>query len=131
MFALYFGQCYTLSMPIGTVHNRIYGGIIIGIVIRGRIGTDKIFRSRKGNGFYNSRTDTRYQDQYDYFVPPSITNVEAEPYRQLLAQGVNYWKNTLSDAQKKAYNRRASKGLRMSGYNLFLREVIKGKFIIP
>jgi len=44
---------------------------------------------------------------------------------------VAYWKNTLSAAEKKEYNRRASHGLRMSGYNLFVRKVILGEVVLP
>jgi len=113
-------------MPIGTIHNRIYKGIIIGITIRGQIGKDKIFRFRRGNGYYNSLRGTQYQDQFDYFVPPSINNVESDPYRAQLTAAVVKWKFGLTETEKKEYNKRATRSLRMSGYNLFMREAMKG-----
>ena len=113
-------------MGIGTIHNRNYGGIIVGVAVRGQIGHDKIFRFRRGNGHYNAKLGTTYQDQYDYFVPSSINNPESAAYRTLWAASVARWQNDLTDAQKAAYNKRAETGLRMSGYNLFMREAMKG-----
>jgi len=45
----------------------------------------------------------------------------------LFASAVNAWKTTLSESVKTAYNNRANKGMNMSGYNLFIREVMVGK----
>jgi len=109
-----------------TVQNRIYSGIILGVEIRRTIAKDKIFRVRRGNGFYNSILGETYQDQYAYFVPSSINNVEGEPYRLKWAAAVHKWKYDLTDSEKEAYNQRATKGLRMSGYNLFMREEMIG-----
>jgi len=112
-------------MGIGTIQNRVYGGIILGIAIRGTIAKARIFRFRRGNGHYSARLGTIYQDQYDYFVPSSINNIEGEPARVALAAGVVNWKG-FSDAVKKEWNDKASKrGLSMSGYNLYLRGYIK------
>jgi len=113
-------------MGIGTINKRIYGGIPLGITIRKQVAKAQIFRVRPGNGYFNAKIGTFYQDQYTYFVPTSITNVEGEPYRVLLASAVSAWKNTLTPAEKAVYNSRANKGLHMSGYNLFIREVILG-----
>jgi len=109
-----------------TVHNRIYKGIPLGIAIRKQIGHDRIFRVRRGNGFWNSVDGAVYQDQYAYFVPTSINNPQSEPYRRQWIAAVHKWKYDLTDLQKKEYNRRAQKGLKMSGYNLFMREAMKG-----
>lgn len=109
-----------------TIHNRIYSGIIVGIAIRGSIANDRTFRVRRGNGYYTSIAGAEYQDQYGYFVPTSITNVQSEPYRRQWIAAVAKWKYGLTAAEKKAYNARATRGLRMSGYNLFMREAMKG-----
>ncbi len=109
-----------------TIQNRTYKGIIIGIAVRGQIGHDKIFRVRRGNGFHDSILGAFYQDQYDYVVPASINNPESQKDRQQLIAAVHKWKFDLTAAQKKEYNKRATKGLRMSGYNLFMREAMKG-----
>jgi len=109
-----------------TIHNRVYQGITLGFAIRKQIGHDKIFRVRKGNGFFDSIKGAFYQDQYDYFVPLSINNPESEPYRRQWVAAVHKWKYDLSDSQKTSYNKRAQNGLKMSGYNLFMREAMKG-----
>ena len=112
-------------MGIGTVNNRTYGGIILGVAIRGQIAKTRIFRFRRGNGYYNANVGTFYQDQYDYFVPTSITDAAGDASRAACAAGVTAWQ-TLSDTQKQVYNDSASmQGLRMSGYNLFMRNYIK------
>lgn len=113
-------------MGMGTINNRTYSGIIIGVGIRGSIANTRIFRVRRGNGFYNALLGTRYQDQYDYFVPASINNTQSEPYRRQWIAAVHKWKYDLTNSEKEAYNRHAHKGLRMSGYNLFMRKAMKG-----
>lgn len=113
-------------MGMGTINNRTYDGIIIGIAIRGSIADSRIFRVRRGNGHWGALLGTRYQDQYDYFIPSSINNVQSEPYRRQLIAAVHKWRYDLTATQKEAYNKRAHKGLRMSGYNLFMRKAMKG-----
>lgn len=109
---------------------RMYGGVFIGFGIRGQIGLSQIFRMRRGNGHYGSNDGEIYQDKYTYFVPDSITNAESAAYRTLFADAVAYWQDNLDAAAKKAYNARASHGLHMSGYNLFIAEVVSGKISI-
>jgi hypothetical protein len=109
-----------------TIHNRIYGGIPLGFAIRGSIANTTTFRVRRGNGHYTSILGAEYQDQYAYFVPSSINNVQSEPYRQQWKAAVHKWKYDLTADEKKAYNIRAHRTLRMSGYNLFMREAMKG-----
>lgn len=106
---------------------QTYDGVIIGAWIRGSIGGDITFRVRRGNGHYDSVLNRLYQDKFTLVVPGSINNPESEPYRAQLRAGVDYWQNILTAARKKEYNRRASHGLQMSGYNLFIREVLTGK----
>jgi len=113
-------------MALRTIQNRVYDGIILGQRIRGSIANTRTFRIRPGNGNKGSVLGDEYQDQYAYFVPSSINNVQAEPYRVKWAASVARWQNDLTAAQKKVYNTRASKGLHMSGYNLFMREAMKG-----
>jgi len=109
-----------------TIQNRIYSGVILGVAIRRSIAKDRTFRVRPGNGFYESILGEEYQDQYDYFVPSSINNTESEPYRRQWIAAVHKWKYDLTDSEKEAYNKRVLKGLRMSGYNLFMREAMRG-----
>lgn len=135
-------------MGMGTIHNRNYTipdpkhpgeyiTITLGREIRGTISKpdpenpgefigDKIFRVRRGNGFYDAVLGLFYQDQYAYFVPISINNPEGEPMRRMYTAAWHKWKYDLTNSEKKAYNKRAHKGLRMSGYNLFMREAMKG-----
>lgn len=139
-----FGWCRFAEDKFGKhvrYHNlkfRMLSGVPLGTEIRRTIRKLKddttgavTYRVRRGNGSYGSVAGKRYQDKYKYFVPGSINNPEGAAYRTLLTNAVDYWKNTLSGAQKKEYNRRATHGLKMSGYNLFVREVILGVFIIP
>ena len=108
-----------------TTHNRNYQGTQLGQAIRGSINKERIFRVRPGNGAYTANLGEVYQDQYTYFVPDSITNVEGQGARDTLTQAVINWQ-AFSDDEKKAYNYKATKaGLQMSGYNLYLREYIK------
>lgn len=109
-------------MQVATTHNRFYKGIPLGFLIRRSLGKQRIFRVRPGNGAANARTDRLYQDQYDYFVPASITNPQAEPYRVRFAGAVYKWQTELTDSQKAAYNKKARIKNLMSGYNLFIRE---------
>ena len=110
---------------MGTIHNRTYEGIILGMGIRGSIANLRTFRVRRGNGFYNSKIGTRYQDQYIYFVPVSINNPEGQAARNALTTAVSNWQG-FSTEQKKVYNKRAmSRGNMMSGFNLYVGEYIK------
>jgi len=106
---------------------RTYKGIPLGVRVRGQIGKDIIFRVRRGSGHQGSNLGEVYQDRYDYFVPSSINNSESAPYRTHWAAAVDYWKNILTDDQKQVYNKKAVKGFRMSGYNLFMRAAMKGE----
>lgn len=105
---------------------RMYGGVFIGYGIRGSINDDKTFRVRRGNGAYGAIDGEIYQDKYDYFVPTSINNTQSEPYRRQWIAAVHKWIYDLTAEQKNSYQRRASHGLQMSGYNLFMREAMKG-----
>lgn len=108
-----------------TVENRIYDGIIVGIAVRRQIAHTYIFRVRRGSGYYGSIAGKFYQDKYAYVVPSSINNPEGQAARNALSAAVANWQG-FSDAQKAGYNRRAQAGrLKMSGYNLYLREYIK------
>jgi hypothetical protein len=107
-----------------TTHNRIYNGIPIGLAIRGTINKERIFRVRRGNGYYSSILGEEYQDQYTYFVPTSITNVEGQDARDALAQAVANWQG-FSEAVKKSYNDYVLENdLCMSGFNFYV-----GKYI--
>jgi len=105
---------------------QTYKDVFIGYGIRRSLGGDTTFRVRRGNGHYGAILGHIYQDKFTLVIPSSINNPEGEPYRTLLRNAVAYWKNTLSAAEKKEYDRRATHGLRMSGYNLFIREYILG-----
>lgn len=99
----------------------------VGMGIRGSIGQTLTYRMRRGNGYYNSKAGHVYQDQYEYFVPGSINNVQSEPYRRQWIAAVHKWRYDLTDAQKKAYNDIANHGLHMTGFNLFMRKAMKGE----
>ena len=110
---------------MGTINNRTYSGIILGIAIRGSIADTTTFRVRRGNGFYNSKIGTRYQDQFAYTVPSSINNPQGQPARNALTAAVLNWQG-FSAIVKKVYDRKAmSRGNKMSGYNFYIGEYVK------
>lgn len=112
---------------MATLHEkRQYKNVLVGAGIRGTIDNDKTYRIRRGNGHYGAIDGEIYQDKYDYFVPGSINNVEGAPYRAQWIAAVLHWQQVLTADEKAAYQRRASHGLQMSGYNLFMREAMKG-----
>lgn len=104
---------------------KMYGGIILGFTVRKSLNKTVTFRVRYGNGYYGAVLGQRYQDKYDYFVPTSINNTESAYVRTAFSAAVYNWKNTLSAAEKAEYNKRASRGLGMSGYNLYISEYVK------
>jgi hypothetical protein len=115
---------------------KMYSGITLGFYVRKTLGRGPrelpppetgcvIFRVRRGNGYYGSKANVLYQDKYDYFIPSSINNVESQPIREAFALAVSNWKNILTANEKKQYNKRASKGMNMSGYNLYIKEFIE------
>ena len=114
-------------MAINTYLNNTYLGYPIGLAVRGQIGKAKIFRIRPGNGYYDTKIGDVYQDCYNYFVPSSINNPESEPYRVQWKAAVIKWQYDLTEEKKQEYNLRASRGMHMSGYNLFMREAMKGE----
>lgn len=99
-------------------------GVPLGLAVRKQWGKQIIFRVRRGNGVAGSAAGVRYQDKYKYVVPASINNAESAAVRALFAAAVSNWQSTLTEQQKQEYNKRATKGLRMSGYNLYIREYI-------
>jgi len=103
---------------------RSIAGIPLGVWVRRQFAKTYIFRVRRGNGAYGAIAGHRYQDKYAYVVPSSINNVESAPVRALYATALSNWKNVLTEEQKTTYNKRASKGMHMSGYNLYIREYI-------
>ena len=119
----YFGD----STPPTANWKRSYANIPLGIRVRRQLAKQVIFRVRRGNGHAGAITGVAYQDKYGYFVPSSINNVQSTPYRTHWKAAVDFWQNILSTDEKIAYNKRATKGLRMSGYNLFMREAMNGE----
>lgn len=106
---------------------KCIGRVILGFLVRKQFGERVIFRVRRGTGYYNAIFGELYQDKYKYFVPSSINNPESEPYRIQWKAVVDYWQNILSDADKAKYNHRATKGIHMSGWNLFIKEAMLGE----
>lgn len=99
--------------------------IPLGVWVRKQIAKKIIFRVRPGNGYYSSKIGKKYQDMYKYYVPASINNPQGQPARNALAQAVLNWQTIITPAAKKEYQKKATHGLRMSGYNLYIREYIK------
>jgi len=113
-------------MAHDTEINNKYLNIPLGLLIRKQIAKSRIFRIRPGNGYYGTEKGVKYQDNYTYFVPSSISNTEGEPYRANIRAAVYYWKYVIDNDLKQDYNKRAAKIGGLSGYNLFIKEALKG-----
>ena len=108
-----------------TPENREYDNIPAGLAVRGSINNEYIFRVRPGNGQGGSLAGKVYQDKYAYFVPSSINNPEGQTARDALIAAVTNWQG-FTPTQKTAYNDRAARrGLKMSGYNLYVKEYVR------
>lgn len=114
---------------------RMLSGIVLDQEVRGTIRkrTGDItkavtYRVRRGNGHYGSVLDKRYQDKYKYTAAMAAIDTGVVPDKTMLATAVDYWKNVLTTGQQVEYNRRAGRQLRMSGYNLFISEALRGIF---
>jgi hypothetical protein len=123
---VHFGKNYFGESELPTENwKRSYANIPLGIRVRRQLAKKVIFRVRKGNGLYGAKRGIEYQEKYRYFVPSSINNPQGQPARNALAAAVLNWKTILTNAEKQAYNKRAGKGLHMSGFNLYIREYIQ------
>ena len=111
---------------IRTTNNRVYDGIILGTLIHGSINKTRTFRVRPGNGYLAGDEKDIYQDQYPYFLPTGYATANIGPARQQWIAAVHKWTADLTAAQKAVYDGRANAGLHMSGFNLFMREAMKG-----
>lgn len=105
----------------------------IGFQIRGTIGKGPkcpgpayTYRVRRGAGGFYSTEGELYQDKYLYTAAMAAIDTGTPPTKANLAAAVDYWKTILSESEKEEYNRRAVRAMHMSGYNLFLREALKG-----
>ena len=110
---------------------RMISGIPLGFEVRrtygkrpGDISAAVTFRVRRGNGAYSSVLGKKYQDKYKYSAAMAAIDNGTPATKAKLAAAVYNWQTALSAEQKKAYNTRATKGLRMSGYNLFIKEFL-------
>lgn len=111
----------------GFYANRSINGIFLGCSVRKQFGKQFIFQVIRGNGYYGSVLGKLYQQKKAYYVPVSINNAAGEPSRRQWIAAVHKWKYDLTVDEKKAYNLLASKGLHMSGFNLFMRRAMKGE----
>ena len=125
---VHFGRNYFGDSPYPTENwKRSMSGIPLGLWVRQQLAKTVIFRVRRGNGSAGATLGKRYQDKYKYVVPSSINNIESAPYRTQWKTAVDYWKNILSAADRADYNEQATHGLRISGFNLFMRKAMKGE----
>ena len=91
---------------------------------RKQLGHVVIYRIRPGNGYYGSRLDHQYQDQYTYFVPASINNPQGEPQRQKIRNAVAAWQ-ALPDGEKNDWRARAVGIKERTGYILYIQHHLR------
>jgi len=106
------------GVPIGSDVRRTFGKR------PGDISAAITFRVRRGHGAYGSVLGKKYQDKYKYSAAMAAIDNGTPATKARMAAGVAHWQNVLTPDEQMVYNKRASKGLRMSGYNLFLREYL-------
>ncbi len=136
-----FGWCKFAEEKFGTrvrYHDtkfRMISSTILGHEVRrtirkraGDISGAVTFRIREGNGHQGSVLGKVYQDKYKYTAAMAAIDTGLVPNKTMLSAAVDYWKNILTDEQRAEYNKRAGRQLRMSGYNLFISEALKGIF---
>lgn len=99
--------------------------VILGQRVRKQLGKKIIFRIQPGTGYKGTEIGKQYQYKYKYVVPSSINNPQGQPARDVLKQAVLNWQTIITPAQKKAYNYIGSNGLRMSGYNVYVRDYMR------
>lgn len=121
------GYYFGTDVPVYGFYRQSIRRIPLGLTVRGQIAKSVIFQVVRGNGYYGSIQGKAYQTIKKYFVPSNINNTESEPYRRVWKAAVLHWQNALTTAEKTAYHRRASNGLRMTGFNYFMRLAMKGK----
>lgn len=136
-----FGWCKFAEDKFGIhvrYHNlkfRMAGTVPVGESVRRTIGKGPkctggavTHRVRRGNGYYGSIASKIYQDKYNYSAAMKAIDNAPAPYQRNYAVAIDYWQNILTASQKKEYDKRAGRQLRMSGYNLFLREALTGVY---
>jgi hypothetical protein len=118
----YFGQ----DVPSYTPFLKSIRRIPMGFRVRKQFAHQIIFQTTRGNGYYGSELGKEYQQKKRYKVPSSINNPQGQPARDALTQAVLNWQTVLTPTQKAEYNKRANWTRQMSGYNLYIRELVKG-----
>lgn len=108
-----------------TTFKRSIHRVPLGFRIRKQLRKEIIFRVQPGNGFAGSKIGTNYQHKYKYFVPSSINNPQGQHARDVLKQAVLNWQTIITPEQKKEYNRIGASGLKMSGYNVYIRDYMR------
>ena len=100
-------------------------GVWIGIGIRKQIGKAWIFRIVSGNGYYGTEIGKHYQQKYPYFVPSTINHANGQASRDAFATANSNWKNVLTDAERRVYDRRAARRGAVMGRNLYIGEYVE------
>jgi len=108
------------------MRNQTYRTRTIGYGIRGSINDEITYRVRTGNNNNGAPLGSPIQDKFEYNIPSSINNPESQPYRQQWKAAIAKWRYDLTAEEKKVYKSRANRVRHMSGYNLFVREAMKG-----
>jgi len=83
------------------------------------------YRVRRWHGPLGAGPTEIVQDQYPYYVPSSINNAQGAASRTAFAQAVANWQDVVTEEEKIVYNQKATKGIHMSGYNLYIRDYMK------
>lgn len=84
---------------------------------------------RVGKNFGNISTRKKYDLQLrNHVIPFDPKTAPQLTQRSYMADAVAAWQ-ILPVADRKAYNKRAGGGYRMSGYNLFIRDHIKNSIL--
>lgn len=121
-----YGDCvYGVTAP--PTPKYCYKGIPLGLWVRKQLAHEFIFQVVRGNGYYGSKPGVLYQHRKPYKVPSSIMHPNGDKSRICFADATLFW-HGLWPEEKKPYNDYATRHLRMSGYNLFVREYMLSEY---
>jgi len=107
--------------------NICFADVPLGLLVQGTIQKTTTYRLQRGNGHFGTVKGKLYQHKFPYTVSDPNCDHTGLANKQDFAQAVLNWQTTLTDSQKKEYNRRASKKKGLSGYCLYISDYRLGK----
>ena len=93
----------------------------IGVEARGTLSKVKIYRVRRGNGFYGSILGKKYREEMAYYTPTNRQHPDQQAWRGIFANAVADAK-LLTEEQRGPYKKTAQEEGGQSWISIFIRE---------